>query len=77
MQELNYISMKLTLNNRSESINTSKEIITVSELLAIQKFSYKMLIVRINDFVVKTENYSTTTIKDGDNVQVIHLISGG
>ncbi|HAP35140.1 MAG TPA: thiamine biosynthesis protein ThiS [Bacteroidetes bacterium] len=69
--------MKLTLNNRSESINTSKEIITVSELLAIQKFSYKMLIVRINDFVVKTENYSTTTIKDGDNVQVIHLISGG
>ncbi|MHC1702442.1 MAG: sulfur carrier protein ThiS [Tenuifilaceae bacterium] len=69
--------MHLTLNNRLESINTSKEIITVSELLEIQKYSYKMLIVRINDVVVKMDNYSTTTIKDGDNVQVIHLISGG
>jgi thiamine biosynthesis protein ThiS len=69
--------MNLILNHSPEVIETSQQTITVSELLKIKNFTFKMLVIKINDEVVKKDNYSTSTIKDGDNVQVIHLISGG
>jgi len=69
--------MQLTLNHIPEVIETNESLITISDLLKIKSFSYKMLIVKINDTVIQKDNYSTATIKDGDNVQVIHLISGG
>lgn len=69
--------MNIVLNHRPESIDTPQGSITVTELLKIKTFSYKMLIVKVNDDLVKKDDYSTATIKDGDNVQVIHLITGG
>jgi thiamine biosynthesis protein ThiS len=69
--------MNIVLNHRPESIDTPQSSITVTELLKIKTFSYKMLIVKVNDDLVKKDDYSTATIKDGDNVQVIHLITGG
>lgn len=69
--------MNIILNHRPESINTSKDQLSVSELLVIKAFTYKMIIVKINDINIKKDDYSTAIIKEGDNVQVIHLISGG
>jgi len=69
--------MEIILNNLPEHIDTSKAAITVNELLAIKRFTFKMLIVKVNGRLVRKDEYSTATIKDGDDVQVIHLISGG
>jgi sulfur carrier protein len=69
--------MNLILNHSPEVIETNQQTITVTELLKIKTYTFKLLIVKINDVIVKRDDYSTTTIKDGDNVQVIHLISGG
>lgn len=67
--------MKINLNNNDTELNFKE--ITVKELLAVQKFTFKMLIIKINGALVKKEDYETTIIKDGDKVDVIHLISGG
>lgn len=69
--------MNITLNHSLEYIEAGKETITVSELLKVKNFTFKMLVIKINDVVVKKDDYLTATIKEGDNVQVIHLISGG
>ncbi len=69
--------MDLTLNNRQETISTSKEHISIAELLVIKNFSYKMLMVRVNGSNVRKDEYNTAIISNGDNVEVIHLISGG
>ncbi len=69
--------MNIILNNNSEVIESSKETITVSELLLIKSFTYKMLIVKVNDVLIMKENYSTTYVNAGDNVMVIHLMTGG
>jgi thiamine biosynthesis protein ThiS len=69
--------MNIILNHNPEVIETIQTSITVSELLKIKTYTFKMLIVKINDILVKRDDYSTTIIKEGDNVQVIHLISGG
>lgn len=67
--------MDITLNNNSEHFEHEK--MNVQELLKTKNFTFKMLIVKINGKVVKQPEYYNTYIKDGDNVTVLHLISGG
>ncbi len=67
--------MKITLNNNTESF--SEETLTVSQLLEKKNYSFKMLIIKINGVLVKKQDYNTSGVKDGDNVEVLHLISGG
>ena len=68
--------MQITLNNRPEEI-AGKESLTVAELLEHKNYTFKFLVVRINDKPVKPGEYNDVMIHDGDNVKVIHLISGG
>ena len=67
--------MKIILNNSEEVL--SGENLSVSEMLKIKKFSYKMRIVKINSLLIPREEYESTIIHDGDNVQMIYLMSGG
>ena len=69
--------MNIILNHNPEIIETHSDSITISELLKIKSFTYKQLIVKVNDVLILNENYSTTSIKGGDNVMVIHLMTGG
>jgi thiamine biosynthesis protein ThiS len=50
---------------------------TVADILRIKNFIFRMLVVQVNGKIVKRPAYATTTIPDGADVQVIHLISGG
>lgn len=67
--------MKITLNNCPEIID--REQISVKELLALKKFTFKMLVIKINGRLIKPNEYETATIRNGDDVMVLHLISGG
>ena len=67
--------MKILLNNRNEEFG--KESISVNELLFLKKFSFKMRIIKINGVLIPKDNYDSAIIHDGDNVQMIYLMSGG
>jgi thiamine biosynthesis protein ThiS len=67
--------MKILLNNREEEF--MNEPLSVSEMLIQKKFSYKMRVVKINGSIILKEKYDTTLIHDGDNVQMLYLMSGG
>lgn len=68
--------MRIILNNKEETI-TGKEALSVTELLELKNYTFKFLVVRINNKAVKPSDYGNTMIYDGDDVKVIHLISGG
>lgn len=68
--------MNLILNNRPEIIEGFDQL-SVQQLLEEKNFSYKMLIVRVNDITIKKDDYMHTLIHDGDRVAVIHLMTGG
>lgn len=68
--------MEILLNNRPDYIDGFKQL-TIKELLSIKNYTYKMLIVRVNDKTIKSEDYEKTYIKEGDKVAVIHLMTGG
>jgi sulfur carrier protein len=67
--------MKIILNNRNEEFDN--ESVTVSEMLLLKKFSFRMRIIKINGRLITKEKYDTTVINNGDNVQMLYLMSGG
>ncbi|MEI6047313.1 MAG: sulfur carrier protein ThiS [Bacteroidota bacterium] len=67
--------VKITLNNRDEEFG--EETMSVSEMLLLKKFSFKMRIVKVNSVLISKEKYDSTIIHDGDDVQMIYLMSGG
>jgi sulfur carrier protein len=67
--------MKIILNNIQEEF--SKEPISVNELLFLKKYSFKMRIIKINGALISKEAYDSTFIHDGDDVQMLYLMSGG
>lgn len=67
--------MKTILNNREEEFEG--EAMTVSEMLDLKKFTFRMRIIKINGELISKDNYSTTIIHDGDNIQMFYLMSGG
>lgn len=67
--------MNIILNNTPESIDGNE--ISIAQLLVLKNFIFKMLVIKVNDKVVKKQDYESTLVKDGDNVIVLHLVSGG
>ncbi|MDT8400260.1 MAG: sulfur carrier protein ThiS [Bacteroidales bacterium] len=67
--------MKITLNNRPEEFDRDE--MTVTEMLEMKRFTYRMRIVRINGRLIKRDDYDKALIRDGDDVQMWYLMSGG
>ena len=67
--------MIIHLNNRQEEID--RDSLSVNEMLILKKFSYRMRIIKINGMLIPKENYDSTVIHDGDDVQMLYLMSGG
>jgi thiamine biosynthesis protein ThiS len=67
--------MEITLNNTKEII--SEENITVADLIRIKNFTFKLLVTKINGQLVKKDERDKAIIKEGDDVMILHLISGG
>jgi sulfur carrier protein len=67
--------MKITLNNREEEFKTSS--LTVSEMLELKRYTFRMRAVKINGLLIPKDKYDTTLINEGDNVQMLYLMSGG
>jgi sulfur carrier protein len=67
--------MKITLNNRPESF--ACESMTMGELMKLKKFTFKKIIVKVNNKIVEPHEYDSTVINENDNVMVLHLLAGG
>jgi thiamine biosynthesis protein ThiS len=67
--------MKILLNNREEEF--LDESISINEMLILKKFSYKLRIIKVNGKLISKEKYDTTFISEGDDIQMLYLMSGG
>ena len=64
--------MKILLNNRIEEF--ACDAVTVSRMLELKKYSFRLRIIKINGNLIRKEDYDTSVINDGDNVQMIYQI---
>ena len=67
--------MHINLNNRPEEIPGDTK--TVTEILVLKNFTFPRIIVKLNGNLIKIPSYADTIVKDGDDLNIIHLISGG
>ncbi len=67
--------MKIILNGREEEFE--RETMSISEMLDLKKFSFRMRIVKVNGKLISRDDYGSSVINDGDNVQMFYLMSGG
>ncbi len=67
--------MKITLNN--EPLIIEGDSITVDALLELKRYTFRLRTVKINGQIIDRESYHQELIHEGDNVQVIYLMSGG
>ena len=67
--------MKICLNHKEVSM--AGESLSVRELLTLMKFTFPLIIIKINGRLIKKEDYERIFVGDGDNVEAIHLMSGG
>jgi len=67
--------MKIILNNRPETIDVSQ--LTLQELIEKKTFTFKLLVTKINGKLIKKEMRDKTPIHEGDDVAIIHMITGG
>ncbi len=68
--------MKITLNNRIEVLEDTDQM-TVQQLIEKKNFTFKFLVTKINGKLVKRDERDSAIVRDGDDVAIIHLISGG
>ena len=67
--------MTIQLNNREEKFD--KDSLSISEMIDLKKFSFRMKVIKINGNLILKDRYDSTFIKDGDCVQMLYLMSGG
>jgi len=67
--------MNITLNNTLEEIHA--ESMTIRQLLQYKNYTFKMLVIKINGTLVPKDLYETQGVRDGDEVMILHLVSGG
>ena len=50
---------------------------TIKDLLKRMKYTFPLVVVKINDKVVPRKDFSEVIIPDDSKIAVIHMISGG
>lgn len=67
--------MRIRLNNKEEEF--WQDSISVNEMLTLKKYSFRLRIIKINGTLISRDKYGSTFIHEGDDVQMLYLMSGG
>jgi thiamine biosynthesis protein ThiS len=65
---------KITVNNRPVDW---EENMTVQRVLEVMNYTFRLIVVKVNDELVKKSDYGKKIIPEGADVKVIHLVAGG
>lgn len=67
--------MNVTVNGRAVGVEAVD--LTVRELLETMKYSFPLIVVKVNGQLVRKEEHAEFRVRDGDAVEAIHLMGGG
>jgi thiamine biosynthesis protein ThiS len=65
----------ITLNSSPETYPESS--LSVAEILARKRWSFPLVIVKVDGALVERESYAASRVSDGAVVEAYHLVSGG
>lgn len=68
--------MKNQININGNTVDW-QEGMTVRDALRVMNYTFPMLVIKLNGTLVPKAAYDSTTIPNGAELMVVHLISGG
>jgi len=66
--------MEILVNGKKEKINKS---ISIGEFLKIKNIRREVVTVQLNEKIIDKENYDTTLLRNGDELEFIFYMGGG
>lgn len=63
------------LNNRPEEFDAYE--LSIAEVMQRKSFQFKLLVVKLNGALIDKGDYASTLVREGDELMIIHLVSGG
>ncbi|TXC90728.1 sulfur carrier protein ThiS [Metabacillus litoralis] len=66
--------MSIKLNGELVELN---DVNTIQQLLAYYKLEDRLVIVEHNRDIILKDQYKETTIKNGDEIELVHFVGGG
>jgi len=67
--------LKITLNNRPEEFDAGE--LSIADVMQRKSFRFKLLVVKLNGALIDKNDYASTMVREGDDLMIIHLVSGG
>jgi len=67
--------MNILLNNRPEEFDAYE--LSITEIMQRKSFHFKLLVVKLNGVLIDKRDYASTFVREGDDLMIIHLVSGG
>jgi len=67
--------MNILLNNRTEEFDAYE--LSITEIMQRKSFHFKLLVVKLNGVLIDKHDYASTFVREGDDLMIIHLVSGG
>ena len=67
--------MNILLNNRPEEFDAYE--LSITEIMQRKSFLFKLLVVKLNGVLIDKRDYASTFVREGDDLMIIHLVSGG
>jgi sulfur carrier protein len=66
--------MLLVINGESREVS---DVATVTDMLVSFKLEQKILVVELNREIVERAEYDTTSLQEGDRLEIVHFVGGG
>lgn len=67
--------MKLIINGNATLID--KGCATLADLLGLPEWKNRRVIAELNGCIVRSEEYGSTALADGDRIELVHFVGGG
>ena len=67
--------MNILLNNRPEEFDAFE--LSITQIMERKSFHFKLLVVKLNGTIIDKSDYASTMVREGDDLMIIHLVSGG
>lgn len=65
--------MRVKINGKAEDIQEK----TILDILRTKNVEPRMVAVEVNSELIERENYETTFLKDGDEIEFLYFMGGG
>ncbi len=67
--------MHITVNGKEVDLDARE--LTVRAFLTVMRFTFPMIVVKVNGALVRKDAWDSALVRDGDKVEAIHLMGGG